>query len=126
MSHYHAVVWVDAVEAHVIGFNRDEAEMALVHARAGSREVHQRAAGPSRDDAEFFRRIADAVRTSGEVLLVGPAATKLQLLKWWQVHDPAVAAKVVGVESADHPADGQLLKHARLYFEAADRMRPRG
>ena len=124
MSHYHAVVWVDVREAHVIGFNRDEAEMALVHSRAGSREVHVRpshsAAG---DDAEFFRRIGDAVRTSGEVLLTGPAATKLRLLKWWQQHDPAVAAKVLGVESADHPTDGQLLKHARAYFEAADRMR---
>jgi hypothetical protein len=28
----------------------------------------------------------------------------------------------VGVETVDHPSDGQLLKYARSYFKAVDRM----
>jgi hypothetical protein len=31
--------------------------------------------------------------------------------------------KIVGVETVDHPTDGQLVAHARRYFHAADRMR---
>jgi hypothetical protein len=30
--------------------------------------------------------------------------------------------KIVGVETVDHPSDGQLVAHARHYFKADDRM----
>jgi hypothetical protein len=29
-------------------------------------------------------------------------------------------ARIAGVESADHPSDGQILNHARRYFETHD------
>ena len=126
--HFHAVVWVDHREAHVVTFNRDEAEAALVHARAGHRQVHHREGSISgardTEDPQFFHAIAAAVRGSGEILVTGPAAAKLHLYDWWKKHEPDVAARVVGVESADHPTDGQILKHARAYFEAKDRMQP--
>jgi hypothetical protein len=32
--------------------------------------------------------------------------------------------KVEGVESADHPSDGELVAHARRFLRSADRMRP--
>ena len=128
MNHFPAVVWVDHREAHVVTFNRDEAEAALVHARAGHRQVHHREGSISgardTEDPRFFRAIAAAVRDVGEILVMGPAAAKLHLVDWWKKHEPDVAAKVVAVESADHPTDGQILKHARAYFEAQDRMRP--
>jgi len=31
---------------------------------------------------------------------------------------------VEGVESADHPTDGELVAHARRFLKSADRMRP--
>ena len=128
MSHYHAVVWVDHREAHVISFNPDEAESVLVHAKGGHRQVHHRhgsvSGGRAGEDPEFFKRIVEAVRESQEILVTGPAAAKMHLYAWWQKHDPAGAHKVVGIESADQPSDGQLLKHARAYFDAKDRMRP--
>ena len=34
-------------------------------------------------------------------------------------------AKIVGVETVDHPSDGQLIDHARRYFEADHMMPPR-
>ena len=37
---------------------------------------------------------------------------------------PAIRTHVEGVESADHPTDGELLDFARRYVKAADRMRP--
>ena len=41
-------------------------------------------------------------------------------------HDPVIAGKVVGIESVDHPSDGQLLAYARHYFVKIDRMRGDG
>ena len=40
-----------------------------------------------------------------------------------RVH-PAIKLHVEGVESADHPTDGELVAHARRFVRAADRMRP--
>jgi hypothetical protein len=37
-------------------------------------------------------------------------------------HAAVAAAKVVGIESADHPTSGQIIASARRYFRAADRM----
>jgi hypothetical protein len=32
--------------------------------------------------------------------------------------------KLAGVETVDHPSDGQLLDYARRYFKAADLLTP--
>jgi len=44
------------------------------------------------------------------------------LLKHAQAHDPAVGKLVVGIETVDHPTDGQLVAYARKYFVAKDQM----
>ena len=35
-------------------------------------------------------------------------------------HEPKVEARIVGVETADHPTDAQIVAHARAYFRAND------
>lgn len=82
MSHFHALVWLDHVEAHVMHIAPDDVEKSVV----------------------------------------GPAQAKLQLLKHLHAHDPHMASRVVGVETVDHPSDGQLVAYARKYFRAKDRM----
>jgi hypothetical protein len=48
--------------------------------------------------------------------------TKLHFLRYAQRHDHALEARIVGIESADHPTDAQLVAHVRHYFrEAAPR-----
>jgi hypothetical protein len=39
-------------------------------------------------------------------------------------HDPGLMRIIVGVETVDHPSNGQLVAHARHYFKAEDRMLP--
>ena len=127
MSHFHAVVWIDHAAAHVIRFGREAAVTDVLHAKAGHRQVHHRTgtvgAGKAHEDPTFCNAVADTLRESGEILLCGPAQAKLELYHWLQKHEPAIAGHVVGLESSDHPTDGQLLKHARHYFEAADNLR---
>ena len=74
------------------------------------------------DAAHFYHEVAQALEGAEEILVVGPATAKLEL-KHLHKHDHTLAPKIIGVETVDHPTDGQLLKYVRGYFRAADRMR---
>lgn len=56
------------------------------------------------------------------VLIVGPSTAKLELFRYLHEHDRRIESKVVGVESADHPTDGEIVARARSYFATFDRM----
>jgi len=128
MSHYHAVVWLDHAEARLFAFSPGDVDATRIHAHPAHRQVHHKAgtigAGKSDDDLVFFQDIARALDQAGEVLIVGPGAAKLALIRYLHRHDPALEAKIVGIETVDHPTDHQIVAYARRYFRAADRMRP--
>ena len=74
------------------------------------------------DEPRFFGEVARALQDHGQVLLVGPSMTKLHFFRYVQRHDQALEARIVGIESADHPTDAQLVAHLRHYFhESASR-----
>jgi hypothetical protein len=54
---------------------------------------------------------------------VGPSKTKLHFFRYVQQHDHALEERIVGIESADHPSDAQLVAHLRHYFHD---LAPRG
>jgi hypothetical protein len=58
------------------------------------------------------------------VLITGPANAKTELVKWIHQHEPRLMQIIVGIETVDHPSDGELVDHARHYFKAEDRMLP--
>jgi stalled ribosome rescue protein Dom34 len=127
LSHYHAVVWIDHSEAHVMHIRPDDIEKSIVHPATAHQHLHVRAgtlgSGRAPEDQDFYHRVAAALTGAQEILVVGPAHAKLQLIKHIHVHDAALAEKVIGVETVDHPTDGQLVAYARKYFQATDRMR---
>jgi hypothetical protein len=55
---------------------------------------------------------------------VGPSTAKLDLIRYVHQHEHALEPRVVGVETVDHPTDGQLIAYAKRYFERTDAMRP--
>ena len=126
MAHQHAVVWLDHAEARIFQFNREEAEKLVVHGHR--HHLHHKAgaigAGREAADTAFFNEIATNLAENAEILLLGPGAAKLELLRHVQRHQPALEAKILGVETVDHPSDGQIVAYARKYFIARDRMRP--
>lgn len=127
MSFAHAVVWLDHSEAHVLHFNDSAAESEKVRAHSLHQHRHRRAgsvgSGHAAEDEAFYHAVASAVADAQEILIVGPAGAKTVLMKHMQRHDPKIAQCVVGIETVDHPSDGQLLAYARHYFVKADRMR---
>jgi hypothetical protein len=127
MSHFHCVVWIDHREAHVLQFSADESEGRVIHPKSRHEHLHHKegtvGSGNAPQDHVYYQGVADAIKDAGEILIVGPSSAKLELFKHLQAHAPAVAARVVSVETVDHPSDGELLKFARRHFAADDRMR---
>ena len=128
MSHSHAIVWMDSKEARIFRFNASDVEREHIRAHNPFRQVHHKAgvigAGHMSLDGHFFEEIVDALQGATEWLLVGPAEAKLALVKHIEGHRPPLRHSLVGIETMDHPTDGELLDHARRAFKAIDRMRP--
>ena len=126
-THFHAIVWIDHREARVFHFNVSEVERLVLRAGNPTLHIHHKAntigSGHAAEDHKFLQGVADAVADAGAVLITGPANAKTELVKHIQRHMPALSAKIAGVESIDHPTDGELLKFARRHFAADDRMR---
>jgi chorismate-pyruvate lyase len=117
----HAVVWISHREAHVLDINPGTFEEVTV---ATLRHVHHRhPKGESRatehpDDAtRFFREVARALDGFDEILVVGPSTAKLELLRYGYQHDHPLEGRIVGIETVDHPTDGQLAAYANQYFK---------
>ena len=126
MSHYHAVVWIDHKQARVFHFNAEEAEKVVIHPEHPVRDYHHKKKGVGQHesgDQAFLEEVTKAISDAGAILIVGPANTKHELMKHIERKHPALKVRVEGVESADHPTDGELVAHARHFLKAADRMR---
>jgi hypothetical protein len=92
-----------------------------LHSRAGTI-----GSGHTPEDQKYYHEVAHALSDAAEILIVGPSSAKLELIKHLHKHDSAIADKIVGVESVDHPTDRQVLAYARHYFARVDQMRGTG
>ncbi len=71
-----------------------------------------------RDDAKrFFHELTSVLTDAGEILVVGPSTAKLELIKYFHSHAPGLIPQVIGVETVDHPSDGQVVAYAKKYFK---------
>ncbi len=124
MTTRHAAVWIDHSEAkifHIDGESFDPATVRPRHHLERHKAVTAEHAHPA-DAAHFFHDVATALGDAEEILVVGPGTAKLELLKHVHRHEHALEPKIVGIETVDHPTDGQLLAYVRRYFHAKDRM----
>ena len=119
-------VWIDHKEAHVFEIHPDRVDEAIVSAPQHLHHRHPKGPDGGKehpDDAKrFFRDITRSLENSDEVLLVGPSTAKLELLHYIEKHDHKHGPKVVGIETVDHPSNGQLVAYARTYFKRVERM----
>ena len=125
--HFHAVVWVDHRNAHVLGFGGGEPSRKLIKSQAAE-HIHHKAgsigSGHVHDDAAYFAAIAEAMTGFHEILLVGPAQTRTEFHVWLGKHRNELGKKILGVEPMDHASEGEIIARARHFFERADRMTP--
>jgi stalled ribosome rescue protein Dom34 len=120
----HAAVWIDHNEAkvfHIDGENFDPTTVHPHHHVKRHPTVTAEHAHPS-DAAHYFHDVALALKDAQEILVVGPGTAKLELIKHVHAHDHGLEPKIVGVETVDHPTDGQLVAYVKRYFHQKDRM----
>ena len=127
--HYHAVIWIDHREARVFHFSPTEVERLVVHPEHPTKHIHHKAncigSGHAAADQEYLQAVAESVADAGAILITGPANAKTELIKHLHRHSPDRIDAIAGVETVDHPSDGELVAHARKYFKAEDRMHSR-
>lgn len=116
MTTFHAVVWMDHTEAHVLMFDKEHVEAQRVKARSHHTPKH----GHVGADKEFFKQIAEALQGVTEVLLTGPANAKIEFRDFIKHNAHAIDKAVVDVLTTDHPSDAQVVAMARQYFTRYD------
>lgn len=117
MSTFHAVVWMDHSEAHVLMFDREHVESQRVRSR-----THHKHQGKDTHTTQFFPDIAAALEGTHEVLLTGPGSARDEFRAWADAHRPATARTIVDSVPSDHPTDAQVVALARKYFVKFDQM----
>ena len=128
MQTQHAVVWLDHRAVKIFFFDRDHAQELRLSAANPVDQVHKhagtRGGGRIEMDTALMNQIVKSLEPAAEWLITGPGGAKDEFAKHVARHHRTLAYRIVGVESADHPTDGQILALARRFFRAADRMQP--
>ena len=127
-------VWIDHKEARIfhvqpetVGHVQPEAidETTIL---SPQHLIHRHAKGRGEakehpDDAKrFFHEVARLLDGTDAVLIVGPSSAKLEFLRYVQDYDKKLQARVVGIETVDHPTDREIVAYAKKYFIRSDRM----
>lgn len=128
MSTFHAIVWLDRSEAHVIMFDREHVDAQKIKSRSthkspgGRGDIVNESHATKKIDDNYYHSIAEALKGVHEILVTGPAQAKDEFKAHCEHHDKDVAKAIIGVISSDHPSDGQLVAMAKQYFLKHDKM----
>jgi stalled ribosome rescue protein Dom34 len=120
----YAVIWIDHQESRI--FHVHPATTTDTLLLTPQHHIHRQSKAseaPPEQPYRMHRFFADVARTLDGVdaiLLVGPSSTKLEFFRYVHQHERRLEQRVVGIETAEHPADGQMIAGARSYFGAAD------
>jgi stalled ribosome rescue protein Dom34 len=116
----HVAVWIDHREARVFVVATDHVEAQTIRlAQHLHRKNAQLAAGAREhpeDEKKFFHELCRALEGSAQILVVGPSTAKLDFVRYLHRHEASLEPRIVGVETVDHPTDGQLVAYAKKYF----------
>jgi len=119
-THFHAIVWIDHSQARVFHIGLSGEDSAVLHPQLPTRHLHHKAntvgSGHAAPDREFLTQVMHAVSDAGEILIIGPAGAKTELAKFIRAHDPKTGERIVAVEAADHPSDGEIIAYAKKHF----------
>ncbi|MEI9929469.1 MAG: hypothetical protein WDM89_02585 [Rhizomicrobium sp.] len=126
--HFHAVVCIDHAEALVYEFGENDVTEHRIRPKDRDGNIHHKAgsigSGHAHDSKAYLTEVADALQPSHEILIVGHGTAKNEFASFIRDHVPALAPRIMGVETVDHPTKGEILALARKFFEAKDRTTP--
>jgi hypothetical protein len=119
-THFHAIIWIDHSQARVFHIGLSGEDGMILHPDMPTRHLHHKAnsigSGNAAPDLEFWAQVTNAVSDAGEILIIGPSKAKTEFAKYFRNHDSKGADRIVAVEAADHPSDGEIIAYARQHF----------
>jgi hypothetical protein len=117
----HAIIFVSHRDAHVIAVDPGAGPEVTVATPQHVHHTHPKGESGAKEHPEdakrFFAAVSHALAEFGQILVVGPSTAKLELIRYAHAHDHSLEARIVGVETVDHPTDGQLAAYAKHYFK---------
>jgi len=119
-SHHHAAVWLDQHEARIFHVDLESSDKSVI--APAKHHVHRHPKGQDdriESEDHYFRDVASALGDASDILLLGPSTTKLRFMRFLRERAPKIEAKIVGIETVDHPTDPQLVAYAKDYFHVA-------
>lgn len=123
----HTAVWIDHHEAHIFHLDAKRAAAERIplapkqHAHHRSTDVAD--ARPSKKKLRrFFHKVGKSLSGKGDILLVGPATTKLAFLRFAHKHHRRVDERIVGIETVAKPTASAFLSYAMSYFTAHEKV----
>ncbi len=123
MSAY--IVWMDYKEAKLYKLDPQEANkrQMKLHGHKHSSHPHGKHEQHHHPEAEkWFHEIAEVLRPdASEILIMGAGEAKVQFKGYLEKkYASSLGKAVIGVETVDHPTEGQLLAKAREFFKKYD------
>jgi hypothetical protein len=120
-------LWLDSRGARVLRYTSDTVDRRHIDADAPHSQVHHHAhhasASHRADRPANFEATIEALDGMDDWLVVGPAETKTDLVNHVRARGPRpLAAKLLGVESLDHPDETELQAFGLKRFSEHDRM----
>ena len=129
----HIAVLIDHTEARIFEIHADP--LRHHHAAdetsvaAPQHEVHRHQRGRDgeghehpEDAVHFFQAVGLKIADADSILILGPSLAKHELMTYLAKHDRALAHKVIGVETVDHPTDKQVVALASETFLKQDQL----
>lgn len=120
--HFHAIVWIDHEQAKVFHLGLSGSNQLTLHPHLPTRQIHHTAgsigSGHLHEDKRLMKDVATALGDAGEILIIGPASAKTELAKYLR-EETGIGDKIVGVETADHLTDPEIIAYGKKHFRIA-------
>lgn len=115
-----SVIWIDREHAQIFHFSDISMERRKIRSSHHDHHTHARDNfDHERQERSFFQEAKDELAASSHIVLVGPGVAKHHFQTYLIEHYPVVARKIIGLETVDHPTDGQIAAMAKTYFDRA-------
>jgi stalled ribosome rescue protein Dom34 len=116
----HVAVWIDHREAQVFRITTDHIDEQTVrvpqHMHRKHPKLSQGAQDHPGDTRHFFHAVSRSLDGAEKILVVGPATAKREFVQYVHQHEHTIEPHIVGIETVDHPTNGQLVAYAKKYF----------
>ena len=120
MANY--VVFIDLGHAKIFELHPDKVEeTSMRRHEIKHHSGSQKEADNHKNAEKFFAEVTGKLANANEILLIGPGQAKTHFKDHIDKHAHDVGKKVVGVETVDHPTDGQIVALAKKFFKAHQR-----